>query len=60
MRSGIRENRVSHLRIFSSVAFVKATRRLSKLEDRSKCMLFMGYIYEAGSKAYGCLDTGYF
>ena len=40
---------VSHLRIFGSVAFVKTTGRLSKLEDRSKCMLFMGY--EARSKA---------
>ena len=45
---------MSHLRIFRSVAFVKAIGRLSKLEDRSKCMLFMGY--EAGSKAYRCLD----
>ena len=45
---------VSHLRIFRSVVFVKTTGRLSKLEDRSKCMLFMGY--EAGSKAYRCLD----
>ena len=49
-----RKPSVSYLRIFSSVAFVKATGRLSKLEDRSKCMLFMGY--EAGSKAYRCLD----
>ena len=44
-----RKPSVSHLRIFGSVAFVKATGRLSKLEDRSKCMLFMGY--EAGSKS---------
>ena len=45
---------MSHLEIFGSVVYVKTTRRLSKLEDRSKCMLFMGY--EAGSKAYRCLD----
>ena len=34
--------------------FVKATRRLSKLEDRRKCIVFKGY--EVGSKAYRCLD----
>ena len=49
-----RKPNVSHLKIFGSVVFVKTTGRLSKLEDRSKCMLFMGY--EAGSKAYKCLD----
>ena len=49
---------MSHLRIFGSMAFVKTTGRLSKLEDRSKCMLFVGY--EAGSKAYRCLDTATF
>ena len=49
-----RKPSVSHLKVFGSVVFVKATRRLSKLEERSKCMLFMGY--EAGSKAYRCLD----
>ena len=38
-----RKPNVSHLRIFGSVAFVKITGRLLKLEDRSKCMLFMGY-----------------
>ena len=53
-----RKPSVSYLRIFGSVAFVKATRRLSKLKARSKCMLFMGY--EAGSKAYRCLDPGTF
>ena len=36
------------------MVFVKTTRTLSKLEDRSKSMLFMGY--EAGSKAYISLD----
>ena len=45
---------MSHLRIFGSMVFVKATGRLSKLEDRSKCMVLMGY--ETGSKAYRCLD----
>ena len=45
---------ISPLRIFGSVVFVKTTGRLSKLEDRSKCMVFLGY--EAGSKVYRCLD----
>ena len=49
-----RKLNVSHLRVFGSVVFVKTTGRLSKLEDRSKCMVFLGY--EAGSKAYRCLD----
>ena len=49
-----RKPNVSHLRIFGSIVFVKTTGRLSKLEDRSKCMVLMGY--EAGSKAYRCLD----
>ena len=49
-----RNPNVSHLRIFGSLVFVKTTGRLSKLEDTSKCMVFMGY--EAGSKAYICLD----
>ena len=49
-----RKPNVSHLKIFGSVVFVKTTRRLSKLEDRSKCMVFTGY--EVGSKAYRCLD----
>ena len=37
-----RKPNVSHLKIFGLVVYVKTTRRLSKLEDRSKCMLFMG------------------
>ena len=45
---------MSHLKIFGSVVFVKTTGRLSKLEDRSKCMVFTSY--EVGSKAYRCLD----
>ena len=53
-----RKPNVSHLRIFGSIVFVKTTGRLSKLEDRSKCMVLMGY--EAGSKAYRCLDPANF
>ena len=53
-----RKPNVSHLKIFGSVVFVKTTGTLSKLEDRSKCMLFMGY--EAGPKAYRCLDLATF
>ena len=49
-----RKLNVSHLKIFGSVVFVKTNGRLSKVEDRSKCMLFMEY--EAGSKSYRCLD----
>ena len=37
-----RKPNVSHLKIFSSVVFVKTTGKLSKLEDRSKCMVFKG------------------
>ena len=58
MRSGMRELNLSHLKIFGLVVLVKTTGRLSKLVDRSKCMLFMGY--EAGSKAYKCLDPANF
>ena len=49
-----RKLNVSHLKVFGSIAFVKTTGRLSKLEDKSKCIVFMKY--EAGSKAYRCLD----
>ena len=49
-----RKPNVSHLKVFGSVVFVKTTGRLSKLEDKSKCMVFMRY--EARSKAYRCLD----
>ena len=49
-----RKLNVSHLKIFGSVVFVKTNGRLSKVEDRSECMLFMEY--EARSKAYRCLD----
>ena len=50
-----RKPNVSHLKVFESIVFVKTIGRLSKLEDRSKCMVFMGY--EVGSKAYKCLDS---
>ena len=35
-----RKPNVRHPRIFGSVVFVKTTRRLSKLEDRSACFLW--------------------
>ena len=50
-----RKPSVDHLRTFGSIVHVKDTKRhLSKLEDRSKPMIFIGY--ELGSKAYKCLD----
>ncbi|WVZ95284.1 LOW QUALITY PROTEIN: hypothetical protein U9M48_041069 [Paspalum notatum var. saurae] len=46
---------VSHLRTFGCVGYVKVTKSgLSKLEDRSKPMVLLGY--EAGSKAYRMYD----
>ena len=46
---------VDHLRTFGCIVQVKDTRRhQSKLEDRSKPMIFIGY--DLGSKAYKCLD----
>ena len=46
---------VDHMRIFGSIVLVKETKpHLSKLEDRSKPMIFIGY--ELGSKAYRCFD----
>ena len=46
---------VDHMRIFGSIVHVKDTKpHLSKLEDRSKPMIFVGY--ELGSKAYRCFD----
>ena len=46
---------VDHLRTFGCIVHVRDTRRhLSKLEDRSQPMIFIGY--ELGSKAYKCLD----
>ena len=50
-----RKPSVDHLRTFGCIVHVKDTRRhQSKLENRSKPMIFMGY--ELGSKAYKCLD----
>lgn len=47
---------ISHLRTFGCIAHVKtALPHLSKLQDRSKAMIFIGY--EPGSKAYRCYDT---
>ncbi|WVZ71727.1 hypothetical protein U9M48_020274 [Paspalum notatum var. saurae] len=46
---------VSHLRTFGCVGYVKVTKPgLSKLEDRSKPMVLLGY--EARSKAYRMYD----
>ena len=50
-----RKPSVDHLRTFGSIVHVKDTKgHLSKLEDRNKPMIFIGY--ELGSKAYKCLD----
>jgi hypothetical protein len=46
---------LSHLRTFGCVAHVKVTKpKLTKLDDRSKPMIFVGY--EPGSAAYRCYD----
>ena len=46
---------VDHMRTFGSIVHVKETKgHQSKLEDRSKPMIFIGY--ELGSKAYRCFD----
>ncbi|WVZ99076.1 hypothetical protein U9M48_044426 [Paspalum notatum var. saurae] len=50
-----RKPNVSHLRTFGCVGYVKVTKLgLSKLEDRSKPMVLLGY--KAGSKAYRMYD----
>ena len=50
-----RKPSVDHMRIFGSIVHVKETKgHLSKLEDRSNPMIFIGY--ELGSKAYRCFD----
>ena len=51
--SGKKPN-IDHLRVFGSVVHVKTTKRVSKLEDRSSLIVFIGY--ELGTKAYRCLD----
>ena len=45
---------MDHLRFFGLVVHVKTTKMVSKLEDRSNVMIFIGY--ELGTKAYRCLD----
>ena len=46
---------VDHMKISGSIIHVKETKpHLSKLEDRCKPMIFIGY--ELGSKAYRCFD----
>ena len=46
---------VDHMRTFGSIVHVKNMKGyLSKLEDRSKPMIFIGY--ELGTKAYKCFD----
>ena len=46
---------VDNMRIFGSIVHVKETKgHLSKLEDKSKPMIFIGC--ELGSKAYHCFD----
>ncbi|WVZ70815.1 hypothetical protein U9M48_019452 [Paspalum notatum var. saurae] len=50
-----RKPNISHLRTFRCVGYVKVTKLgLSKLEDRSKPMVLLGY--EAGSKGYRMYD----
>ena len=50
-----RKPSINHMRIFGSIVHVKETKgHLSKLEDRSKPMIIIGY--ELGSKAYPCFD----
>ena len=49
-----RQPTVDHLRAFGLVVHEKTTKKVSKLEDRSNVMIFIGY--ELGAKAYRCLD----
>ena len=50
-----RKPSVDHTRTFGSIVHVKETKgHLSKLEDKSKPMIFIGY--DLGSKAYCCFD----
>ena len=50
-----RKPSVDHMRTFGSIAHVKVTKgHLSKLEDKSQPMIFIGY--ELGTKAYKCFD----
>jgi hypothetical protein len=47
---------ISHLRVFSCLAFDKELGHISKLDDRSTPGVFIGYA--EGSKAYRILDLG--
>jgi hypothetical protein len=47
---------VSHLRVFSCLAFGKELGHIDKLDDRSTPGVFIGYV--EGSKAYRILDPG--
>ena len=38
-----RKPSVDHLRVFGLVVHVKTTKKVSKLEDRSNVMIFIGY-----------------
>lgn len=49
-----RKFNVEHFQVFRSVIHMKTTKRVSKLEDRSQVMIFIGY--ELDTKAYRCLD----
>ena len=50
-----RKPSMDHIMIFGLIVHVKQMKgHLSKLEDRSKPMIFIGY--ELGSKAYWCFD----
>ena len=49
---------MKHLQVLGSVVDVKTTKRVSKLEERSKVMIFIRY--ELGTKAYRCLNHANF
>jgi hypothetical protein len=51
-----RKPAVSHLRVFSCLAFGKELGHISKLDNRSTPGVFIGYA--EGSKAYRILDPG--
>jgi hypothetical protein len=51
-----RKPAVSHLRVFSCLAFTKELGHIGKLDDRSTLGVFIGYA--KGSKAYRILDPG--
>ena len=46
--------KLSHLRIFGSIVHVKTTGKLSKLDDRSKEKMLVGY--KRCTKGYKCFD----